>query len=260
MNEQREVISRLTDAGVLDGIRWAYRSATAAVLEIYSEEAGFDHTWAGMTRFTLFRDRLDRVFACEKYAVPAGGDANVSLDVLHAHLTDLDIATRPELPADLVDRADLNGSPGWAVQNTRWLLAACPHGRIDQVSWVSKSLTKQRVALQRDPDPAQQSLFAAGEVDGLEALFARPQLDLTTLVVAHSQDIDHGDIELVVGWPRLNVGGGAAWHWYQDLLGTAPADAGRRADGLPLPAALDTAPDAPVRVRRQAGRRESGAR
>jgi hypothetical protein len=258
MDQPHEVISRLHDAGVLDGIRWAYRSATAAVLDIYSEDAGLDHTWAGMTRFTLFRDRLDRVFACEKYAVRPGGDASVSLDLLHAQLTELDIATRPDLPVDLVDRADLNGSPGWAWGDVRWLLAACPYGGIGQVSWVSKSLTKQRVALQHNPEPAQPSLFAAGEVDGLEALFAeRRKLDLTTLVVAHSQDIDHGDLELVLGWPRLNVGGGVAWHWYQDLLGGVPIEPGRRLDVLPQPTIPDTAPDAPVHLRRN---RASGQR
>ncbi|HEV2782033.1 MAG TPA: hypothetical protein VGX25_21800 [Actinophytocola sp.] len=254
MSAQREVVAALTEAGVLDGIRWAYRSATAATLEIYSEEAGFDHTWAGMTRFTLFRDRLDRVFACDRYAVRDGGDATVSLDLLHAHLTELDIATMPDLPTDLVERADLNGSPGWAWRNVRWLLASVPYGRIDQVPWTSKSLTKQRVALQRNPDPAQPSLFdgaVAAELGGLEALLVRrTELDRTTLVVAHSQDVDHGDVELALGWPRLNVGGGAAWHWYEDLLRTAPAEGARRYDGTPLPAALDTSPDAPVQLRR----------
>lgn len=256
MNEPREVVASLAGAGVLAGIQWAYRSATAGVLEVYSEEAGFDPTWAGMTRFTLFRDRLDRVFACGRYAVSPGADATVSLDLLHAQLTESDIATMPDLPTDLVERADLNGSPGWAWLNVRWLLASCPYGRVGQVPWLSKSLTKQRVALQRNPDPAQPSLFdwaADGEQDGLEALLTRrTELDRTTLVVAHSQDIDHGSLELVLGRPRLNVGGGAAWHWYQDLLGTPATGGVRRIDSLPLPVVADTEPAAPVQLRHAA--------
>jgi hypothetical protein len=262
MTTHRDVVASLDEAGVLAGIRWAFLSATTRVQEDYSEAAGYDHTWAGLTRFTLFRDRLDRVFACGRYAVRAGGDATGSLDLLHAELTGLDIATMPRLPTDLVGRADLNGSPGWAWQNVRWLLASCTYGRINDLPWLRRSLTKQRVALQRNPEPPQPSLFdgvANGEIGGLEALLTSPaELDLTTLVVAHSQDIDHDGGELVLGLPRLNAGGGPAWHWVQDLLDTAPADSGRRLDGAPLPTTPDTAPDAPVHLRRR--NRASGER
>ena len=70
MGEQQEVIAELTAAGVLAGIRWAYESATRRSLESYCEADGHDPAWLGHTRFTLFRDRLDRVFACARYAVP----------------------------------------------------------------------------------------------------------------------------------------------------------------------------------------------
>ena len=176
-------------AGVLAGIRWSYVAATSRVLDDYSEAAGHDATWAGMTRFTYFRDRLDRVFACGRYAVPAGSDAAISLDVLHAELTERDIETMPQLSTDLVMRADLNGSPGWAWQDWRWLLASCVFGKIDELPWPRKSPTKQRVAQQHNPDPAQGSLFdelADEEVGGLEVLLAAThQLDRETLVVAH---------------------------------------------------------------------------
>jgi len=62
----------LGDAGVLAGVRWAYLSATTRSLETYSEADGHDAAWLGNTRFTLFRNRLDRVFACERYAVHSG--------------------------------------------------------------------------------------------------------------------------------------------------------------------------------------------
>lgn len=259
MNEQQDVIASFGDAGVLAGIRWAYVSATDRVHDDYSEAAGHDTTWAGMTRFTYFRDRLDRVFACGRYAVPVGSDAGVSLDLLHAELTERDIATMPQLPTDLVIRADLNGSPGWAWRDWRWLLASCAVGKIRELPWPRKSPTKRRVALQHNPDPAQGSLFdelAEEEVAGLQALLgAAHQLGRETFVVAHSQDVDHDTRELVLGRARLNTGGGQAWYWYQDLLADPRAESGRGADDTPSPPGPGTVLDAPVRLRRPADER-----
>jgi hypothetical protein len=265
MTEQQEVVADFGAAGVLGGIRWAYLSATARVLDDYSEAAGHDATWVGITRFTLFRDRLDRVFACGRYAVPEGDDASISLDILRAELTERDIASMPPLATDLVTRADLNGSPGWAWQKWRWLLASCAFGKIDELPWSQKSPTKQRVALQPNPDP-DPTLFdelAADEVGGLEALFAQAQpLDRDTLVVAHSQDVDHDGRELVIGRAQLNFGGGEAWHWYQDLLETPSAEGGRATGNVPPQPGPKSVPDAPVRLRRpaaeQPGKQASG--
>lgn len=261
MSEQQDVIEAFGDAGVLDGIRWAYESAASRVMEDYSEADGHDATWAGMTRFTLFRDRLDRVFTCERYAIPPGTDDGVSLDLLHAALTDRDIDTMPMLAPGLVSRADLNGSPGWGWQNWRWLLAAAPLGKIDELPWPRKSQTKQRVARQPDPSPAQPSLFDGivdGEVGGLQMMLdAALKLDRETLVVAHSQDVDHGGRELVVGRARLNSGGGTAWHWKQSLLMAPPPEGGRRLGDAPMAPGPDpvSVADAPVRLRRPASTR-----
>ena len=71
MAEQQDVIADLTAAGVLTGIRWAYESATRRSLESYCEADGHDPAWLGHTRFTLFRDRLDRVFDPERTGDPA---------------------------------------------------------------------------------------------------------------------------------------------------------------------------------------------
>lgn len=257
MSEQQDVTEAFGDAGVLGGIRWAYDSATSRVLEDYSEADGHDSALAGTLRFTLFRDRLDRVFTCGRYAIRPGSDDAVSLDLLHAALPKRDIATMPVLPPGLVTRADLNGSPGWGWQNWRWLLAAAPLGKIDELPWPRKSPTKQRVARQPDPSPAQPSLFdgfADDEVSGLQELLdLSHKLDRETLVVAHSQDADHGGRELVLGRARLNTGGGTAWHWKQDLLAVPPSDGGRRIGDVPAPTGPDHAPDAPVRLRRPAG-------
>lgn len=255
MTEQQQVVEALGEAGILDGIRWAYVAAADRVADDSSEAVGHDATWAGMTRFTLLRDRLDCVFACGKYALAEGADGSVSLDVLRAELSGRDIAAMPALAPDLVVRADLNGSPGWAWGAWRWLLASCTHGQIDQLPWPQKSPTKQQVARQPNPEVAQPTLFEGlhdGEVPGLEQLAsAEVSLDLQTLVVAHAQDVDYDEREAVLGCPRLNEGGGPAWHWRHDLLSTPPSSAGRRLDDTPPPADPGSVPDAQVRLRRK---------
>jgi hypothetical protein len=262
MTEQQDALEGLQEAGVLAGIRWAYLSATSRVLDDYSEAAGHDATWVGITRFNQFRDRLDRVFACGRYAVPAGSSSAVSLDVLHAELTERDIATMPRLAPDLVERADLNGSPGWAWQGWRWLLASCVFGKIDELPWSEKSPTKQRVARQPNPDPDQASLFddlAEEEVAGLAVLLAASdQQYRQTLVVAHSQDVGHESGELVLGRARMNARRSEAWHWRHNLLSDPPSSSGSQIVD-PLPTGPDPVPDAPVRLRRTEAQRDKGA-
>lgn len=253
-----DVIADLGEAGVLAGARWAYLSATTRSLETYSEADGHDAAWLGNTRYTLFRDRLDRVFACERYAVRSGND-DADLDLLYDQLSDRDIQRMPRLDAGLVHRSNLNSSPGWAYGDLRFLLASCVFGKLDRLPWPQKSPTKQRVARQRNPEPPQPSLFedfAVEEIGGLEAMLdAGQDLDLKTYVVAHSLDPLSHQVELVLGRARLNSGGGQAWHWHQDLIGATPADGGRRTDDTPLPTGSLAVADAPVRLRRPAEER-----
>lgn len=258
MSEQQDVIAELGEAGVLAGVRWAYLSATTRALDIFSEADGHDAPLLGSIRYTLFRDRLDRVFACERYAVRSGHD-DTDLDLLYDQLSERDIDTMPRLDAGLVHRSNLNGSPGWAIADLRFLLASCDFGKLDKLPWPQKSPTKQRVASQRDPEPPQPSLFEGlvmEEIGGLEMLASGQKLDLTTYVVAHTLHPLSQQIELVFGRPRLNSGGGQAWRWRQDLLGTPPADGGRRVDDTPLPTGPKDVPDAPVRLRRSAEERQ----
>ncbi|MEV0068864.1 MULTISPECIES: hypothetical protein [unclassified Amycolatopsis] len=257
MSEPQDVIESLSGAGVLQGVTWAYLSATSGALDIYSEAEGHDAALLGSMRYTLFRDRLDRVFACERYAVRSGDD-DADLDLLFEGLTRRDIDTMPKLDAGLVRRSNLNGSPGWVFEQLRFLLASCDFGKLDSLPWPQKSPTKQRVAGQRDPEPSQPSLFEDAfleELGGLEVL--DEDLDLVTYVVAHSLDPISGNIELVFGRARLNSGGGQAWRWKQDLLGMLPADGGRRTGGTPLPTGPSTVSDAPVRLRRSAEERRN---
>lgn len=258
MSEQQDVIEEFSEVGALAGVRWAYQSATARSLETYVEADGHDAAWLGNTRFTLFRNRLDRVFACERYAVGSDGD-DADLDVLHAQLSSRDVATMPLIEPGVVRRANLNGSPGWACKQRRFLLASCEFGKLDYLPWPQKSPTKQRVALQRDPDPVQPSLFEAfadEEIGGLEAVMAAEwDLDMVTFVVGHTLDPVSQQIELVFGRPQLNAGGGQAWRWQQRLLDSPPAGGARYTDDTPLPTepTID-APDASVRMRRPAAK------
>lgn len=287
MGEQQEVIEGLTGAGVLTGIRWAYESATRRSLEIYSEADGHDLAWLGHTRFTLFRDRLDRVFSCGRYAI-ATADGRVDIDVLCAELSERDLATMPRLALGLVRRADLRGSAGWAYRRHWFLISSAEFGRLDTLPWQEKSVTKQLVALQASPDLRQPSLFEdllsdgvladeflpGGALDGTDLpgrldpllLAAGRELKVPAFIVAHTLDATTGEGELTFGRPRLNLRGGPAWHWREDLM-NVPLPVVRRTE-VPAVAEIDTpsqVPDAPVRLRiidggRRAGRGRDGGR
>lgn len=254
MTEQQELITELSEAGVLGGVRWAFGSAVARTRQSYSELDGHDAAWVGNTRFTLLRNRLDRVFACERYTVAGSGD--VDTDVLFAELSEQDISTMPRLAPDLVQRRNLNGSPGWAYREYRFLLASSEFGKIETLPWPERSPTKQQVAAQRNPEPEQHSLFdslADEEVGGLigMATAAQAEPELTTYVVAHSLNVLTGEVELVLGRARLNAGGGPAWHWRENIWIVPPAGGQRGTGGTPLPTDPTPVPDAPVRLRRR---------
>ena len=285
MAEQQDVIAELTAAGVLAGIRWAYESATRRSLETYCEADGHDPAWLGHTRFTLFRDRLDRVFCCARYAVPAA-DGHLDRDVLYAELSERDLATMPHLAPGLVLRRDVRGSAGWSWRQHWFLIASAEFGRIDTLPWLEKSVTKQLVAAQPDPDHRQPSLFEDLLTDGVlpndllpeegaEGTALPPRLDplllaadrrlkLPTFIVAHSLDADTGEIELTFGRPCLNLRGGSAWYWRENLL-DVPLPSVRRTELHPAAATdkLSAVPDAQVRLRvidggRRAGRGRDG--
>jgi hypothetical protein len=285
MSEQQQVIAELTAAGVLAGIRWAYESATRRSLESYCEADGHDPAWLGLTRFTLFRDRLDRVFACVRYVVPTA-DGELDLDLLQAELSERDLASMPRLTPGLVIRRDLRGSAGWSYRRHWFLIASAEFGRIDTLPWLEKSVTKQLVAAQPGPDHRQPSLFEDLLSDGVVPgdlvpggaplgaslppridpllLAADRQLKLPSFIVAHTLDADTGEIELTFGRPALNLRGGSAWRWRENVL-DVPLPAVRRSEIHPAAEIdkLSVVPDAQVRLRvidggRRAGRERDG--
>jgi hypothetical protein len=253
MSEQQDTIADFEASGVLEGIRWANRSAVARTLADYSEAAGHDATWLGMNRFILYRNRLDRVFSCLIYSVSSDSHDPLSLDVLHAELSALDVATFPQIEPGLVVRNDLNGSPGWVFQGKRFLLASCAYGKLKTLPWPQKSRTKKFIARQHYSEAIQDSLFEGlldFEIPGLLALQSKKSVfDIPTFVVAHALDPVSKQVELVFGRPRFNSHGSEAWHWLENLFMTPPPSALGRKEGDYLPSGPSAVDDAPVRLR-----------
>ncbi len=248
MSEQQEVIRRLQSEGVLDAIRWAYGSAVSRVLEDYSEDAGHDAGWRGYLLFVLFRDRLDRVFSCGRYALGDGADVGAGLDLVRAELTKEDADAMPALAPDLVRPANLNGSPGWAVGELQFLLQSGSFGQLDALPWARKSPTKQQVA--KKMPPATELPPALFDVEGpVTEDLVEPSCDFEPFIAAYSLEPLGPRRELVFGRSRFNAGGGEAWYWYKNLLTLPPTHGGRRAD-TPTPSGPDGVPDAPVRLRK----------
>lgn len=257
MSEQEDVVGELADLGVLAAVRWAFQAACARTLHDFDEADGHDAAWFGTTRHTLLRDRLDRVFHCRRYAAQEGREGD-NLDLVFERLTQDEVDALPALDPMLVARADLQGSPGWSTGAYRFLLASTLYGEVETLPWPRKSETKQMVAAQHGPED-QPSLFdelADDEIGSLRALqvTAEAEFDRKTFVVAHSLDQISGDRELVIGRPFLNLGGGSAWRWRENLLRDLPFGSSRVSAPL-LPSSPDVEPDATVRLRKSVERR-----
>jgi hypothetical protein len=259
MRERDEVVERWRTLSIMEGISWAFESATDRTLSDCSVAAGHSRASIGQTRFALFADRLDRAFTCGRYDLPVEGSEDAGSDLVLEELSDGDIATMPTVERTAVRRADLNGSPGWTCGRWRWLLASASVGELRQLSWSHRSATKQRVAAQPAPQDEPTLFDQSPDTRGwLAATPVAAGLDLPTLVVGYSHDLDRDALELGVGRPRPNDGGGPAWHWWHDLRSggegsrsTAPLPPGR-------PSAPDAEPDAPVRLRPAARRHGTG--
>ena len=246
MTERDEVVTRLRASGVLPAIRWAYLSAAAQTLNDYSEDAGYDASGSGVPGIRCFVTTWTGFSPAGATPLRRGNTA---------YLTAHDIETKPEVPHTLVQRADLNRSHGWVIENIRFLLASPPYGEIEQLPWPQKSSTKQQVASQPSPEPLPTLFdeFAPGEIGGLVAASEEPLLS-DTYVVAHSLDPVGGHSGLIFGRPRFNEGGGDAWYWYVDLLGEPPAEQGQKVEPPSPSGPPDIVPDAPVRLRQREAR------
>jgi hypothetical protein len=231
VTEDEKVITGMTEGGVLAALRWAAVSAYTRAWADFDPETGHSQTVLGITAHTLLADRLDRVFRLEKYA---DGDG------LLAGLLRSEQESLPHVAG--VQRADLNGSPAWQFGEYRWFVSSFEHGRVQDIAWGRKSRTKRRIAAETGvaDSPDQFVLPGTFEPTGValdlvtvrDLLEASGRNSVVSIVLTHSIDPDTGSIELFLGRPRLNLGGGSPWMWLRSLLPTfSVADAARLSAG-----------------------------
>jgi hypothetical protein len=280
VSERQEAHPELRDLGVLDALRWAQRSAYQRAYDDHEEAAGHTQGTFGYVATTLLEDRLDRVFSTGKYTID---DRRAGEDVRIVGLLPGDAATLPALPARLVRRADLLGSPGWRAGRWRFLLVKTEFGNVNGYRWAPTGPVRRSVARQPEPDQLAFALDSVPEgwiMDGHDHDHDRDQAEVAgltdavprgpsvVLMVAHSGDRRTGELELFLGRSRWNGAGGPPWHWLIDLIADAAhvGDGAHAGPGRPvaIPAVapppeplliddvlIDHAPigDAPVRLR-----------
>lgn len=239
MFQRDEVLRSLRESGIQDAIKWAFQSAVRRSLETYDERDGHDGTWLGITRHVLFRNRLDRVFSCQQYTTASTQDEEFDNE-RYARLSELDQETMPNIPPGKVNRANLNGSPGWSFNEIWFLISSAEFRKFEKIRWADKSLIKQLVAAIPNPDPSQPEIAFEGD-DAIP----RP-----VFVVAHSLESVYKDTELAFGKPRDNSEEGSAWNWLAYLISPRTKSA-IQAGGtdIPLQGIAENVPDAPVRLR-----------
>jgi hypothetical protein len=264
MSEQQDALEDLGSSGVLSALAWANASAYRRTMEDYDPDTGHDQGWVGSTAHRLFCDRLHRVFSTSKHAVDSPEAASAGLDAVAAGLYPGEYRKMPIIAPGVVTWSDLNRSPGWRCGRWRFLLASFVYGESNRIPWPQKSPTKRLVASQAKPegwvDSHPMLPFDDETVPSSLGAIVRAMVEedddseVTTLIVAHSVELEAGIRELYLGRSRLNRGGGEAWYWKHDLLatdfgtpstGTIPAPPGPR-PGTP------GVQDAPVRLRREA--------
>lgn len=262
MSEEQDALDRLKDAGVLTGMGWAAKSAYRRAMQDYDPEVGHGPGVVGYMAHDLLKDRQDRVFSCGRYAVSSPTAATAGMDLVEHRLLPGEYDAMPRIAPGRVTRSNLNGSPGWRLDDLRWLQASFTFGGIDEIPWPRKSPTKRGVASQPDPDP-EPTLFdllpELGEVGSDLSDGEAQSEDLVTLVLAHSVQRELNVRELFLGRSRLNSGGGRAWYWRHDLLSYTPGNLDRKPRPvLPAPRqGADAVADATVRLRRQSNEGDS---
>ncbi|MGW7330566.1 hypothetical protein ACWGIU_18625 [Streptomyces sp. NPDC054840] len=263
MTEQDEVIADLSISGVLPGITWAVGSAYAETMRDWDPRRGYGPGWVGYTAHGLIGDRMDRVFSCGDYHLPAGLPADAGMEAVQDGLHPDDLKRMPRLAPGLVTYSPLNNSPGWQYGSRRWLLQSFPFGRHRKIRWVTKSATKRRVASY--PDPDQPGLFDIGGPQ-LDTFTSAPVLvdpdgedGIDTFVVGHSIHKELKERELLFGRPK--IARHQAWHWYQNLMTLPPESGGGVRPGYDpqpyTPNPNEVVSDAPVRLRKTPKERNS---
>lgn len=235
------------------GIAWAFNSACDQALEDFTRGTGYGALTAGVGRYELIADRLDRVFSCGDYEV-AEGMESVGLDVLYDGLTERARLTMPVIPAGTVVRSNFRGSNGWSVGGLRFITHSFSLGELGRIDWTQASKTLQAIARQAPDDTELLTLLdvmlSIEQRNDLAAQDALPTVVMPTFVLVHALDRDTAERELAIGHSRYNDDVGGPWHWHEDLLSRPGPDQGARV--VPdAPALTKQEPDVTVRLRKK---------
>lgn len=234
------------------GLAWAFQSACDQAFEDFARGTGYTALSAGVGRYDLLADRLDRIFSCGDFEV-AEGMESVGLDVLYEGLTDQARRTMPVIKAGTVVRSNLHGSNGWALRGFRFITHSYRLGDVASIDWTHASKTLQAVSRQTPatfiPMTLLDEILDEEQRADLAAQDALPTVGMPTLVLVHALDRDTSERELAIGHSRYNEDSTVPWHWHEDLLGgPAPERSSRTVPYAPAPS--QDAPDVSLRLRR----------
>lgn len=245
---------------VARGIAWAFNAACEQALDDLTRGNGYGPLTAGVGRYELIADRLDRVFSCGEYEV-AEGMESVGLDVLYEGLSERARLSMPVIPAGTVTRSNFRGSNGWTVGGFRFITHSFSRGQIARIDWTKASPTLQAVARQ-GPDETElltllDVILDIEQRNDLASQDDLPTVPVPTLVLVHALDRETAERELAIGHARYNDDLGGPWHWHEDLLsGPEPDQAGRVVPDAPAPTQQE--PDVTVRLRKKDAAEDAG--
>lgn len=246
-----DVLEALRRTNTVAGLAWAFDVTCEQILEDFTTGSGYGPLTAGVARYEVLADRLDRVFSCGDYEVDPGMES-AGLDVLFEGLSERARSTMPVLKAGTVKRSNLNGSNGWSVAAFRFITHAFDVSERSKLDWTRATPTVQAVARQATgtfiPATLLDQMLPAEAREDLAAQDVLPTVDLPTYVLGHALNLGTFERELIIGHSRYNDDYGNPWNWTEDLnSGTDGGSVSRPKPGA-IPPRTDE-PDVAVRLR-----------
>lgn len=258
MPTEADLLPALERGQALSLIQWVAATAAARVSKDFDEDAGHDQAVVGFLSYKYHCDLFDRATSSGRYALPADAPAGLGLDIVRRGITDEAYESMPRLEPGSIRRSNFRGSPGWAVNDVRWVLQSFGFGNIDQIVWAQKSDTKQAVARQVYVDET--SYLFSYEQLGVEEPLAEPLDDAfvgTTLVLCHSYDKETGSYQEYIGDSKVSERyGDGPWYWRRLVAsgGVTPSGSATTTEkDLPGTAPSVDVEDASVRIRANRG-------
>ncbi|WP_300267095.1 hypothetical protein [Microbacterium sp.] len=246
-----DVLEALRRTNAIAGLSWAFGVACEQILEDFTRGSGYGALTAGVGRYEVLANRLDRVFSCGDYAVDAGMES-AGLDFLFEGLSETARTTMPLMPAGTVTRSNLNGSNGWSLEGFRFITHAFEVGERARLDWTRATPTVQAVSRQMPeafvPSTLLDQILQAAEREDLAAQDVLPVVGMPTYVLGHALNLATFERELIIGHSRYNDDLGNPWNWTEDLeAGTDGGPVARPKPGAVPPRSDE--PDVAVRLR-----------